>query len=109
MRPRDWFLVGLRLLGAWIFYLAVRSSLAAATYVMDLMPEYSIDHFDNAHSGAMYNLWYALGYGTLGLYFIFGAEGLTKWIFDEYPRDEDTDADDTAAEDSDEEDSDVAE
>lgn len=109
MRPRDWFLVGLRLMGAWIFYHAVSASLSAAAYVMNLAARLSMDRFDDAHAGAMYNLWYALGYGTLGLYFIFGAEGLTKWIFDEYPREEDTDPDDSAADDSDEGNSDVAE
>jgi hypothetical protein len=94
MRPRDWFLVGLRLIGVWIFYHAVGDVLTAGVWALDLGPQESLGKYQDTHSGLQYNLWFAAGYGALALYFVFGAEGLTKWIFDEYPPDSDAVEDD---------------
>jgi hypothetical protein len=83
MRPRDWFSVGVRLLGVWFSTRGVTDLLTAGTYVLGLAPKALTDRHDDLRTGVTYNLWYAAGTLALAIYLVFGAEHLTRWAFQE--------------------------
>ena len=84
MRPRDWFLVGIRLLGAWVFYRSFAYFLAFGAARLDLRYSSSVAaELDASRGTELYYLWYALGYCALAAFFIFGAERITKIVFNE--------------------------
>jgi hypothetical protein len=84
MRPRDWFSVGVRLLGVWIIY-------DGFVYLLAVLSE-GVSHF--SRSGASRSLttestpsidytFYAVGALGFGFVLISGAERLTRWAFNE--------------------------
>jgi len=83
MQPRDWFSVGVRLLGVWLSARGLTDLLTAGSYVLGIAPKALTDRYDGSHTGVMYNLWYAAGILALAIYLIFGAEHLTRWAFQE--------------------------
>src|SRR4051794_21364064 len=83
MRPRDWFCVGVRLLGVWLFARGVTDLLTAGTYILGIAPKALSDRHQDLHTGVMYNLWYAAGGLAFAIYLLFGAEHLTRWAFQE--------------------------
>jgi hypothetical protein len=84
MRPRDWFSVGVRLLGVWLF--AERGFSYFLTFGADRLNLSDNSPFaggiDPSVNGPFY-LWYALGCTALSAYFIFGADHLTRLAFRE--------------------------
>jgi hypothetical protein len=99
MRPRDWFLVGIRLLGAWVFYRGVNEFTNFLSVVLDVVPQNYLDRdFGGSSWRATKNyLLYAAAYIAIALFFVFGGEGITKWVFDEYPRESDEEEDEAAS------------
>ncbi len=88
MRSRDWFSVGLRLLGAWLYYRALQDLMYSASWLFGINPGMrGADSADVSHS-MLYNLMYAVGSFALGNYFLFGAEGLTRRSFNEPTEDD---------------------
>ena len=85
MRPRDWFNVGVRLLGVWVLYRGFGDLLHAGASLLGVKPESVIREFNDVHTAIMYDLWYAAGFLVLALYLIFGAEHLTRWAYKESP------------------------
>lgn len=83
MRPRDWFSVGIRLFGVWVLYRGFTHLLGVGTFVFGLAPKVFARDFDDAHTGLMYDLWFAAGFFALAIYFMFAAEHLTRWVFNE--------------------------
>jgi hypothetical protein len=91
MRPRDWFLVGIRLIGAWAIYRGVNEAANLLSVIFGVQPQrfFEMD-FDGSSLRASKNyVLYALTNLAFGLYFVFGGEEITKWVFDEYPRESD--------------------
>ena len=91
MRPRDWFLVGIRIFGAWPIYRGVIETTNFLTVLLGVMPD---DYRDQVFGGsteraATNYLLYAVANFVIGLYFVFGGESLTKWVFGEYPPESD--------------------
>jgi hypothetical protein len=91
MRLRDWFSVGVRLLGVWFSARGVFDLLTAGTYILGIAPNSLVERHDDLHTGAMYNLWYAAGTLAFALYLLFGADHLTRWVYDEIPLPNDDD------------------
>ena len=91
MQPRDWFSVGVRLLGVWFSTRGVTDLLTAGTCLLGIVPKALVDKYEDLHAGVMYNLWYAAGVLAFAIYLIFGAEHLTRWAFQEpmQPNDDD--------------------
>ena len=85
MRPRDWFSVGVRLFGLWVFYRGFADLLTLGTLVMGISPSATIDRGfgEGASTASNYYLWYAAGYFALAAYLLLGADHLTRWLFDE--------------------------
>ncbi len=83
MRPRDWFSVGLRLFGVWLFYRSLGDVLAAASWFLGLAPRYIAKDFDDVGKGMLFNLMYAISYFAMASYLVFGSEHLTRWAFGE--------------------------
>jgi hypothetical protein len=84
MRPRDWFSVGVRLFGVWVFYRGFAYLLAFGAARFDLRYSSSLAaELDVSRGTELYFLWYAVGYSTLAAFFVFGAERLTKVVFNE--------------------------
>lgn len=83
MRPRDWFSVGVRLLGVWIFCergFSYFLAFGAERLRLDKSPlAGGIDTVGNEQ----YYFWYAMGSSVLAAYFVFGAEHLTRLAFRE--------------------------
>jgi len=83
MRPRDWFSVGVRLLGVWIFYdrgFSYFLTFGAERLRLDKSPlAGGLDTTGNEQ----YYFWYALGCTAFASYLIFGAEHLTRLAFRE--------------------------
>jgi hypothetical protein len=90
MRPRDWFLVGIRLLGVYVVYRGVVEAANLLSVLFGAMPQYYLERdFGGSSWAATKNyLLYAIVDFALGLYFVYGGEEITKRVFDEYPRDE---------------------
>jgi hypothetical protein len=81
MRPRDWFSVGIRLFGVWIFYEGFVYFVGYVGERVDLFweSEFSED-FRLARSRGHVYLWYAIGNITLALFILLRAEHLTDWL-----------------------------
>jgi hypothetical protein len=88
MRPRDWFSVGARLFGLWVFYQGVGDLLSAGSWALNILPSQLADKFGDLDSTIPFNLWYAAGDFLFALYLIFGAEHLTRWVFNETQKDD---------------------
>jgi hypothetical protein len=87
MRPRDWFLVGIRLLGVYVVYRGVVETTNLLAVFFGAMPETYVQRdFGGSSWVAVKNyLLYAIANFALGLYFAYGGEEITKRVFDEYP------------------------
>jgi hypothetical protein len=83
MRPREWFSLGVRLLGVWVLYRGFGDLLHLGTSVLGLRPASIAKEWDDLHSAQMYDLWFAAGYLAFAIYLLFGAEHLTRWVFGE--------------------------
>jgi hypothetical protein len=83
MRSRDWFSLGVRLLGVWVLYRAVGDLLVLGSSVLGLSPESSLKQWNDTHTMHMYNMWYAVGYLAFAIYLMLGAEHLTRWVYSE--------------------------
>ena len=79
MQPRDWFCLGVRLLGVWVLYRGVQDLLHVGASVLGLIPASVAKQFDDEHTTLMYDLWFAAGFLAFAIYLIFGAEHLTRW------------------------------
>jgi hypothetical protein len=82
MRPRDWFLVGLRLIGVWVFYKGFTQLLGYGALMMNMgaripgMPQYG--------PAQVYGEYYLLTvFGDLGfgLFLVFGCKRLAWRLF----------------------------
>jgi len=84
MRPRDWFSVGVRLFGLWVFY---RGFVDAILFVVDRMELISRSQvsreLDASQSRAGYYAIFAISQMALAYLLVFGAERLTGWAFKE--------------------------
>jgi hypothetical protein len=96
MGPRDWFSVGVRLLGVYVFYRAVAQwlGLFAEMFAQVTRSELSRD-LGNSESRNGYVVVFGVGYLILSYFFIFGAERLTRLAFNEQSE---LDSDEAAAE-----------
>jgi hypothetical protein len=85
MAPRDWFSVGVRLIGVWVFYeRGFAYFLSFAAFRLNRSDQSAFgEQFDSGSGGDLYYLWYAIGCTILSLYFVFGADHLTRWAFHE--------------------------
>jgi hypothetical protein len=92
MRPRDWFSVGIRLLGAWLYYQALDYFMFCLGWYLEITQSSRLGPEDEIKS-ITYNFMHGAAVFALGTYFLFRAENLTRWAFKE-PQ---VDADDTAA------------
>jgi hypothetical protein len=82
--PRDWFSVGLRLFGVYVFYRGVSYLLATLADKLELLSRTQISRdleMYQAHNG--YYLMMAIGFMGFGFLLIYGAEGVTRWKFNE--------------------------
>jgi hypothetical protein len=88
MRSRDWFLVSVRALGLWVFYSGVLDLMYCGSVLLGLGPSQLVekDYLGSTEKAFTTYLWFAAVRLALAGYFLFGAEGLTKWVFKEYPR-----------------------
>ncbi|MGD9636673.1 MAG: hypothetical protein AB7G28_24945 [Pirellulales bacterium] len=83
MRPRDWFAVGVRLMGVWIFYERGFSYLLAFGADRLRLNQSPLAGDIDTSGNEQYYIWYALGCTALAAYLVFGAEHLTRWAFRE--------------------------
>ena len=83
MRPRDWFSLGVRLIGVGVLYHGVGDVLHLGSTVLGLSPESTLKQWNDSHTMVMYDLWFAAGYLAFAVYLIFGAEHLTRKAFNE--------------------------
>jgi hypothetical protein len=81
MRPRDWFCVGVRLIGVWLFTVGLGHLLAAFASMLRPRTQFSDDP-DLFYRHVAYAL-YIAGYCFPAAYLLFGAEHLTRWVFKE--------------------------
>lgn len=82
MRPRDWFAVGVRLLGVWAFVRAFEYVVALGAIRLSIVPPSQIGPFD-APSQLFYYLCYATADLALAAFLILGAEQITRLVFRE--------------------------
>lgn len=81
MTPRDWFGLGVRFAGIWC---ALQSASSLMRFLdvrlgFSMMREFSFNPYEyNAPNG---HWLYVLGYGVLALYFLLGADHLTRLSF----------------------------
>lgn len=83
MRPRDWFSVGVRLLGVWIFFERGFSYLLAFGAERLRLDKSPLVGGIDTEANEQYYFWYALGCTAFALYLVFGAEHLTRLAFRE--------------------------
>jgi hypothetical protein len=88
MRSRDWFALGVRLLGVWVLYQAIVLTLHLGAAVLGISPSTITRDFDSAHTRIMYELWYVAGYLAFAFYLLIGAQHLTRALYDDSPLDE---------------------
>jgi hypothetical protein len=91
MRPRDWFLVAIRVLGVYVLWRGVMDLTTFLEALLRLMPDTIVnkDFGGSIEKATMNYLLYAAVHFAFAIYVIFGGEGFTKWAFDEYPREAD--------------------
>jgi hypothetical protein len=81
MKPRDWFVVGVRLLGAWWFVEGVHYALSFLDVRLGLSP---LRDYAGQVAGVPHAyLLYAAGYWAVAVYALFGTEHLARWCFQE--------------------------
>jgi hypothetical protein len=91
MRPRDWFAVGVRLIGVYAFYRAVIQWLGVVgDFFYQASRSEAARELDVSQSHAGYVAVFAVGLTVLSYVLIFGAERLTRWSFNEPAPDEET-------------------
>jgi hypothetical protein len=90
MRSRDWFALGVRLLGVWVLYRAVGDILHLGAAVLGLSAASVAREFDSTHTRIIYELWYVAGFLAFAFYLLLGAEHLTRAVYDNSPPNEDT-------------------
>jgi hypothetical protein len=83
MPARDWFALGVRLLGLWVLYRAVDDLLHLGSATLGINPESVTKQWDSAHTAIMYEVWFAAGFLALALYLLLGAEHFTRWVYSE--------------------------
>jgi hypothetical protein len=84
MRPRDWFSVGIRLLGAYLFYRSISYWLSILADFFYQIPKSELAReIDSPQSRVSYILVFAVGYMVLSYAFVFGAERITRLAFNE--------------------------
>ncbi len=94
MPSRDWFALGVRLMGLWALYYAFANFLHLGTAVLGISPDITTKEFNgDAHIQQMYNLWYVAGYLGFTIYLLLGAERLTRWVYSEPSPQSDSDSD----------------
>lgn len=87
MGPRDWFSVGVRLLGVYVFYRSVAHWLIL---LADIVSRSELSNeLDTSPSQTGEILVFAVGNLVLSYVLIFGADRLTRWAFNE-PSPDDT-------------------
>ena len=89
MRPRDWFSVGVRLLGVYVFFEGFAQLISFACgrfglYDRDLLGTDQTDRYST------YVLVFSIGYFLLSYILVFGAERLTRLAFNEPSPNDDT-------------------
>jgi hypothetical protein len=62
MPSRDWFALGVRLLGVWVLYRSVQDWLHVGMSIMGFVPASISKQFDDSHSTLMYDVWFAIGF-----------------------------------------------
>ena len=84
MRPRDWFSVGVRLLGVYAFYHSVGQWLVIIGDRVNSFAKSDLSkEFDKSLLPITPYLVFAIGYLVLSYVLVFGAERLTRWAFNE--------------------------
>ncbi len=84
MRPRDWFAVGLRLLGAYVFYRSITQWLSLLADSISQVPRSELaKEFEASTFRTGYIVVFAVGYLVLSYVFVFGAERITQLAFNE--------------------------
>jgi hypothetical protein len=82
MRPRDWFLVGVRLIGVWALFRAFEI-LWPILGVWLQLTSISGPGFRAMNGLGIYSAWQVGGYVATAALFLFGAEWLTRIVFPE--------------------------
>ena len=87
MRPRDWFLVAVKVLGVYIFWRGSSYLVGFLQILFGLIPSLIIDkdYGGSSEKAASYYLIYAAADIAVAAYCLFGTEGLTAWVFGERP------------------------
>ncbi len=87
MRPRDWFSVGVRLIGVWVFYRGFEYVLTFGASWLSFSRNAAMGRPLGAPPalGDLQFLFTA-GYFGLAIYLVFGADHLTRWAFREKKR-----------------------
>ncbi|HEY3391753.1 MAG TPA: hypothetical protein VGK58_03540 [Lacipirellulaceae bacterium] len=84
MRPRDWFSVGVRLLGVWAVYDGFIYLMGVlADRLTDFSRSEAVRQFETSPDTTTRYLVYAVGSVALCFILISGAERLTRWAFNE--------------------------
>src|SRR5689334_4780052 len=85
MRPQDWFLVAVKVLGAYIFWCAAVRVGGFLQVLLGLMPSYLVDkdYGGSSEKAASLHLLYAATDLAVAAYFLLGTKGLTAWVFGE--------------------------
>jgi hypothetical protein len=82
MRPRDWFLVGARLIGVWVFYEGFSHLLSYGALIMNMGARISgAPQYGAAQIYGEYYLLTVFGDLGFGLFLLFGCERLAKRLF----------------------------
>ena len=89
MRPRDWFSVGVRLFGVYVFFEGFAQLIAFVCGVLGLFTRVDFSS-DQSERYSKYVLAYVVGYFALSYFLVFGAERLTSWAFHEPSPDDDS-------------------
>jgi len=97
MRPRDWFLVAVKVLGAYIFWRGVVQLAGFLQVLLGLMPSYVVDkdYVGSSEKAASYYLLYAATDLAVAAYFPLSTNGLTAWVFGESTAADEKDAQET--------------
>jgi hypothetical protein len=82
MRPQDWFSVGVRLMGVYVFY---RSFNYWLILLADFLATDISKEFQEPQSPISDILILSVGYLVLAYVLVFGAERLTRWAFNGPP------------------------
>ena len=95
MRPRDWFSLGLRLSGAYVFYRSIGYWLSLFADAISKVPRSELaKEFEASTSRPGYVMVFAIGYLVLSYVFVFRAERITQLAFNE-PGSSDADIDES--------------